>query len=59
MKIAIIEDEKAHSQLLESYIQSFRREEQVQMELQYFESAENFLFVWEEEHDSYFERFGL
>lgn len=51
MKIAIIEDEKAHSQLLESYIQSFRREEQVQMELQYFESAENFLFVWEEEHD--------
>ena len=43
MKIAITEDEKAHSQLLESYIQSFRREEQVQMELQYFESAENFL----------------
>lgn len=51
MKIAIIEDEKAHSQLLESYIQSFSKAEQVRMELQYFESAENFLFVWEAEHD--------
>ncbi len=51
MKIAIIEDERAHSQLLESYIQSFSKAEQVRMELQYFESAENFLFVWEEEHD--------
>ena len=51
MKIAIIEDEKAHSQLLESYIQSYSRMEQIQMELQYFESAENFLFVWEAEHD--------
>ena len=51
MKIAIIEDEKAHSQLLESYIQSFSKDEQVRMELQYFESAENFLFVWEAEHD--------
>lgn len=51
MKIAIIEDEKAHSQLLKSYIQSFSKAEQVRMELQYFESAENFLFVWEAEHD--------
>ena len=51
MKIAIIEDERAHSQLLESYIQSFSKAEQVRMELQYFESAENFLFVWEAEHD--------
>lgn len=51
MKIAIIEDEKAHSQLLESYIQSFSKAEQVRIELQYFESAENFLFVWEAEHD--------
>lgn len=51
MKIAIIEDERAHSQLLESYIQSFCKVQQVKMELQYFESAENFLFVWEEEHD--------
>lgn len=51
MKIAIIEDEKAHSQLLESYIQSFSKAEQVRMELQYFESAENFLFAWEAEHD--------
>ena len=51
MKIAIIEDEKAHGQLLESYIQSFSKAEQVRMELQYFESAENFLFVWEAEHD--------
>ena len=51
MKIAIIEDERAHSQLLESYIQSFSKAEQVRMELQYFESAENFLFAWEAEHD--------
>ena len=51
MKIAIIEDEKAHSQLLESYIQSFSKAEQVRMELQYFESAENFMFAWEAEHD--------
>lgn len=51
MKVAIIEDEKAHSQLLGSYIQSFCKAEQVPMELRYFGSAENFLFVWEEEHD--------
>lgn len=51
MKIAIIEDEPTHSQLLSAYLDSWSAEKNIPVASSLFPSAESFLFVWEEEKD--------
>lgn len=51
MKIAIIEDEPVHAELLGNYLKKWGRQRQVLLEIIYCPSAENFLFEWETEPD--------
>lgn len=49
MKIAIIEDEPCHIDLLSKYLQAWSKQRQVRLEIRSFTSAECFLFYWEED----------
>lgn len=49
MKIAIVEDEAVHSQLLSSYIKTWGESHQKSVSLLPFENASQFLFCWEDE----------
>jgi len=49
MKIALVEDETVHSQLLSSYIKSWGEHHQKSISLHSFENASQFLFYWEDE----------
>ena len=49
MKIAIIEDEQSHIDLLSGYLQAWGSKKQVRMGIISFTSAESFLFYWEED----------
>lgn len=51
MKIAVIEDELVHAELLEGYLKNWSRKRQVLVEIIHYKSAENFLFEWETERD--------
>lgn len=51
MKLAIIEDEQVHSELLAAYLEEWGAERSVSLCIKAFSSAESFLFVWEEEWD--------
>lgn len=49
MRIAICDDEKAQQELLQSYIQSWAEETSEKVSISCFQSAEQFLFSWEED----------
>lgn len=51
MKLAIIEDEQAHRELLTEYLEEWGKEQSVSLCIKAFSSAESFLFAWEEERD--------
>lgn len=51
IKIAIIEDEQAHTELLSSYLRTWGTAQGQAVLIQTFLSAESFLFVWEETND--------
>lgn len=51
MKIAIIEDIQPHGDLLISYIKKWSEKTKTTSILKRFETAESFLFQWEEEAD--------
>ncbi len=51
IKIAIIEDEQAHTELLSSYLRTWGTAQGQAVSIQTFLSAESFLFVWEETND--------
>lgn len=51
MKLAVIEDERAHSELLTSYLENWGAEREISLQIKAFTSAEQFLFVWEEHRD--------
>jgi len=51
MKVAIIEDEPVHAELLAGYLKNWGRKRQVLVEIIHYASAENFLFEWETERD--------
>jgi len=51
MKIAIIEDIQPHGDLLISYIKKWSQKNKTTLLLKPFETAESFLFQWEEEAD--------
>lgn len=51
MKIAIIEDDPIHSELLFSYLQDWSREKEIPVNIMPFSSAEDFLFLWDETND--------
>lgn len=51
MKLAIIEDEQAHRELLAAYLRAWSAERGVPLCIEDFSSAESFLFAWEEERD--------
>lgn len=51
MKLAIIEDEQVHTELISKYIQTWSKTRQTAVTITTFSSAESFLFAWEEEHD--------
>lgn len=51
MKIAVVEDERAHALLLESYIREWAAQKCADSIVQKYENAEAFLFAWEEEKD--------
>lgn len=51
MKLAIIEDEQVHTELLSKYIEKWSKGRNVPVTIAAFPSAESFLFTWEEEKD--------
>lgn len=51
IKIAIIEDEQTHTELISSYLRTWGRAQGQTVLIQTFLSAESFLFVWEETND--------
>lgn len=51
LKIAIIEDEQIHTDLLADYLHTWSDEHRMPVSIQQFASAESFLFVWEETND--------
>lgn len=51
MKIAVIEDEQAHYNLLSSYIKKWGKENNIKLNVWHYVSAESFLFVWDSEKD--------
>lgn len=51
MKIAVIEDDPVHAELLEGYLQSWSIQHKSPVEVLRYSSAENFLFEWEAEQD--------
>lgn len=50
MKVAIVEDEVLHRELLAAYVQGWNREKKLPLQLRYYENAEQFLFSWEDEN---------
>lgn len=48
MRIAIIEDEQVHRELLDTYIRKWGMEQKVMLTIQHYENAESFLFQWED-----------
>lgn len=51
MKIAVIEDDPVHAELLEEYLQRWSVKRKNSVEVLHYSSAENFLFEWETEQD--------
>ena len=51
MKIAVIEDDPVHAELLEGYLRSWSTERRSSIEVLRYSSAENFLFEWEAVRD--------
>ena len=51
IKIAIIEDEQIHTNLLANYLRTWSSEHEHPVSIQEFSSAEGFLFAWEETND--------
>lgn len=51
MKIAIIEDEQVHAELLAGYLREWGAHVNDHVVIQYYSSAENFLLEWETEQD--------
>lgn len=51
LKIAIIEDEQIHTDLLAGYLRTWSKEHGTSVSIQEFSSAESFLFGWEETND--------
>lgn len=51
MKIAIIEDETVHAELLSEYIKSWSKSHKISIKIHHYLSAENFLFEWETDRD--------
>lgn len=51
MKIAIIEDEPVHADLLDQFLQNWSSQRQMPVRILHYSSAENFLFEWETEQD--------
>ena len=51
MKLAIIEDEQAHTELLNRYVEMWSQDRDIPVTITPFPSAESFLFTWEEERD--------
>lgn len=51
MKLAIIEDEEAHKELLSRYIGVWSKDREIPVAVTSFQSAESFLFAWEDERD--------
>lgn len=51
MKLAIIEDEQVHVDLLNQYIEMWSEERNIPVAVTAFPSAESFLFTWEEQRD--------
>lgn len=50
-KIAIIEDEQTHTELLANYLREWGAAREKTISIREFSSAESFLFVWEETND--------
>lgn len=48
MRIAIIEDEQVHRELLDTYIRKWGIDTKVTLTIQHYENAESFLFQWED-----------
>ena len=51
MKLAIIEDEQVHREILSAYLKDWSRERKLPINIVDFPSAESFLFAWEEQRD--------
>ncbi|MDE6846786.1 MAG: LytTR family DNA-binding domain-containing protein [Lachnospiraceae bacterium] len=51
LKIAIIEDEQIHTELLSGYLRTWSSGHRQPVSIQEFSSAESFLFIWEETND--------
>lgn len=51
MKIAVIEDDPVHAELLEGYLQRWSAQRRTPVEVLHYSSAEGFLFAWETERD--------
>ncbi|MCM1122653.1 MAG: LytTR family DNA-binding domain-containing protein [Eubacterium sp.] len=51
LKIAIIEDEQIHKELLADYLRTWGKEHKTPISIQGFPSAESFLFAWAETND--------
>lgn len=51
MKIAIIEDEQVHKKLLSEYLKKWSKDTGRSIDIADFDSAESFLFNWEENND--------
>ncbi|MBQ9119778.1 MAG: response regulator transcription factor [Lachnospiraceae bacterium] len=51
MRLAIIEDEQVHKELLLEYLGAWSEERQVPVSICCFSNAENFLFQWEDDSD--------
>lgn len=51
MKIGIIEDEVVHMQILNRYIKNWGVERKENIQIKEYDSAESFLFAWEDEKD--------
>lgn len=48
LNLAIVEDEKAHAELLQQTILAWSQEHSMHTKISFFSSAEKFLFVWED-----------
>lgn len=48
MRIAIIEDEQVHRELLDTYIRKWGTDTKAALTIQHYENAESFLFQWED-----------
>ncbi len=51
MKVAIIEDEQVHKKLLSEYLIKWSKDSGISIDITDFDSAESFLFEWEENSD--------